>query len=264
MICIHFVALALRSEEWTPLSFFAPIWRIWMKYNSTYKGLKVLHYTNFWPYYWSWPYKRIWLFTLLREVSIEHLQRVRHANRGRLLLRTPGPIPYGICKCSFVETTETESYITPVYDTFPWLAVLPNLTLLLNIGFHRTSATGVACRQGTLTPPDTWSCHTLGKCSNVETNISWTCLVSGLLSFEHPSVLLFLLHPYQVSSKFTKQFLRRSWTFKKFPLDGRRRRTDVRQTTLMTIAHIRLRLIYGAIQCVIPWLIDPYLEKSII
>ena len=33
-----------------------------------------------------------------------------------------------------------------------------------------------------------WTC----KCSNVETNISWTCLVSGLLSFEHPSVLLFL------------------------------------------------------------------------
>ena len=31
------------------------------------------------------------------------------------------------------------------------------------------------------------------KCSNVETNISLTCLVSGLLSFEHPSVLLFLL-----------------------------------------------------------------------
>ena len=31
------------------------------------------------------------------------------------------------------------------------------------------------------------------KCFNVETNVSWTCLVSGLLSFEHPSVLLFLL-----------------------------------------------------------------------
>ena len=28
-----------------------------------------------------------------REVSIEHLQRVRHANKGRLLLRTPGPVP---------------------------------------------------------------------------------------------------------------------------------------------------------------------------
>ena len=28
-------------------------------------------------------------------------------------------------------------------------------------------------------------------CSNVETNLSWTCLVSGPLNFEHPSVLLF-------------------------------------------------------------------------
>ena len=48
----------------------------------------------FWSYYWSAPYYRIWLFTWLREVSIEHLQRVRHANRGRLLLRTPGPVPF--------------------------------------------------------------------------------------------------------------------------------------------------------------------------
>ena len=31
------------------------------------------------------------------------------------------------------------------------------------------------------------------KCSNFETNLSWTCLLSGLLSFEHQSVLLFLL-----------------------------------------------------------------------
>ena len=29
------------------------------------------------------------------------------------------------------------------------------------------------------------------KCSNVETNLSWTCLIFGLLSFEHPSVFLF-------------------------------------------------------------------------
>ena len=93
---------------------------------------------------------------------IEHMQRVRHANRGRLLLRTPGPVPYGIWKCSFVETTDKRSCRTPVYDTFPWLDFLPTLTLLLNIGFHRASATSVACRQGTLTPPDTWSCSTLG------------------------------------------------------------------------------------------------------
>ena len=31
--------------------------------------------------------------TELREVSIEPLQRVRHANRGRLLLRTPDSVP---------------------------------------------------------------------------------------------------------------------------------------------------------------------------
>ena len=64
-----------------------------------------------------------------------------------------------------------------------------------DIGFHRAAATGVACRQGTLTPPDTWSCPTLGLAIVLmfETNISWTCLVSRLLSFEHPSVLLFLL-----------------------------------------------------------------------
>ena len=33
------------------------------------------------------------LFTEFREVSIEHMQRVWHANRGRLLLRAPGPVP---------------------------------------------------------------------------------------------------------------------------------------------------------------------------
>ena len=38
----------------------------------------IRHYTSFWRYYWSGPYYRIWLFTKLREISIEHLQRVRH------------------------------------------------------------------------------------------------------------------------------------------------------------------------------------------
>ena len=40
---------------------------------------------------------------------------------------------------------------------------LPNLTFyLLMQGFHRTYATGSACQQRTLTPPDTWYCPTLG------------------------------------------------------------------------------------------------------
>ena len=43
------------------------------------------------------------------------------------------------------------------------LELLPNLTFYLIVhDFHRTYATGAACQQRTLTPPDTWSCPTLG------------------------------------------------------------------------------------------------------
>ena len=63
-------------------------------------------------------------FTYLREVSIEQLQRVWHANRGRLLLWTPGSVPLWDLQVFYVET-----------------------------------------------------------------NLFWTCLVSGILSFENPSVL---------------------------------------------------------------------------
>ena len=41
--------------------------------------------------------------------------------------------------------------------------LLPNLTFYLIVqGFHRTYATGAACQQRTLAPPDTWSCPTFG------------------------------------------------------------------------------------------------------
>ena len=40
---------------------------------------------------------------------------------------------------------------------------LPNLTLYrIARGFHRAFTTGAGCQQRTLTPPDTWSCPTLG------------------------------------------------------------------------------------------------------
>ena len=41
------------------------------------------------------------------------------------------------------------------------------------------------------------------KCSHVETNLSWTCLVFGLLSFEHSSVLLFC---FQLDDFVKKEF----------------------------------------------------------
>ena len=46
------------------------------------------------------------ILTLLLNFGGFHrtLQRVRLANRGCLLLRTPGPVPFGTCICSNVET----------------------------------------------------------------------------------------------------------------------------------------------------------------
>ena len=51
-------------------------------------------YTN------QWHFHRIRHFTELWQVSIEHLRRVWHADRGALLLRIPGPVPLGTCICS--------------------------------------------------------------------------------------------------------------------------------------------------------------------
>ena len=44
------------------------------------------------------PFTEFWV------VSIEHLRRVWHADRGRLLLRTPGPVPLGLANVLLVET----------------------------------------------------------------------------------------------------------------------------------------------------------------
>ena len=70
------------------------------------------------------------IWTLLPNLTfyLTRVQRVQHANRGRLLIPIPGHVPCGTCKCSCVET-----------------------------------------------------------------NLSWMCLVSGFLSFKHPSVLLVCL-----------------------------------------------------------------------
>ena len=57
-------------------------------------------------------------------VSIDHLQRVWHANRGRLLLRTPGPVPLGLAYVLLVET-----------KSFPNLSfILPNYALRISLG----------------------------------------------------------------------------------------------------------------------------------
>ena len=52
--------------------------------------------------------------------------------------------------------------IIPVCDIIIGHNIITEFDISPNISFHRASATGVACQQGTLTPPDTWSCPTLG------------------------------------------------------------------------------------------------------
>ena len=58
------------------------------------------------------------ILTLLPNFGGFHriLQRMRLANRGRLLLRTPGPVPFGTCICSNVETIL--SWTCHVYGPF--------------------------------------------------------------------------------------------------------------------------------------------------
>ena len=89
-----------KEDLWSERRSYQTIWgpplpnvtrhSVWWPYTMTPSIGQVLH--QLLPCYWSWPYYRIWLFILLREVSIEHLQRVRHANRVRFLIRTPGPV----------------------------------------------------------------------------------------------------------------------------------------------------------------------------
>ena len=79
-------------------------------------------------------------------------------------------------------------------DFWPFtdLDLLPNLTFYLIVwGFHRTFATGAACQQRTLTPPDTWSCPTFGLAYVLMSRPISPELISEVVSFEHPSELLF-------------------------------------------------------------------------
>ena len=70
------------------------------------------------------------ILTLLPNFGGFHrtLQRVRLANRGRLLLRTPGPVPFGTCICSNVETIL--SWTCHVYGPFEFRTSLGTSILL--------------------------------------------------------------------------------------------------------------------------------------
>ena len=68
------------------------------------------------------------------------LRKIRLANRGRLLLRTPGPVPFGTCICCNVETILSwtchvygpfefrTSRVTSILLLIVWMLLLPCLT----------------------------------------------------------------------------------------------------------------------------------------
>ena len=101
-------------------------------------------------------------------------------------LRTPGPIPFEICICSSNRNHTTYLWRLPIM-TFTEIYLTDLERFQENICNGCGMPTGDADSSGhlVLSHFGTW------MCSNVETNLSWTCLVSGPLNFEHPSVLLF-------------------------------------------------------------------------
>ena len=113
------------------------------------------HYTNFWP---------LLIWTLLPNLTFYLIVQGFHrtyATGAACQQRTLTPSGHLVLShlgFAFVHQIETT---LPNCDAYRiWHS--PKFTLPTWRGFNRIYATGVACQQGTLTPPDTWSCPTLG------------------------------------------------------------------------------------------------------
>ena len=114
------------------------------------------------------------VITLFREVSIGHLQRVRLADRGRLLLGTPGPVRFGTCICSNVETIL--SWTCHVYGPFEFrtslgTSILPliNDNILLNYVTQESRPCNDFLAPAMYAPKVRWKQAkkiTLGKCGD--------------------------------------------------------------------------------------------------
>ena len=83
------------------------------------------------------------ILTLLPNFGGFHrtLQRVRLANRGRLLIWTPGPLPFGTCICSYVEIIL--SWTCHIYGPFEFRTSLGTSILLPTVRFEPCSANEV-------------------------------------------------------------------------------------------------------------------------
>ena len=126
-----------------------------------------------WPWYHAWHslYYNVWV------VSMEHLQRVRHARRERLPLRTPGSVPdlRGLACAVIVETGFTDS-------SSSWRPCRPWLSLSWEVFMEHLRRVWRASRERVLfRTPGTVPLFGTCLCSNSWNQISRTCRVGTRL-----------------------------------------------------------------------------------
>ena len=72
------------------------------------------------------PFTEFWV------VSIEHLRRVWHADRGRLLLRLPGPVPLVLAYVLLVETNPSFSELVVIFPDYALRIYLGTFSISLS------------------------------------------------------------------------------------------------------------------------------------
>ena len=91
------------------------------------------------------------------QVSMDHLQRLRLANGWRLLIQIPGPLPFGTCICSNVETIHSWPYLVSGLWVSFRLSLCPSI-LLMDTVLQGSRDLLVSYSFGT-TSENTWNCH---------------------------------------------------------------------------------------------------------
>ena len=137
-------------------------------------------------YMTKWKHLLAWYDVAINSTMKTYILLVKF-KRGRLL--PPDTWSYPIWDLHlFIKPKQDYPLVTLTeYDLFTEIYITELETFQQNICNGCGMPAGDADSSGQLVLSHFGTC----MCSNVETNLSWTCLVSGLLNFEHPSVLLF-------------------------------------------------------------------------
>ena len=173
--CSIMVIMGILSTIWSPsLPNVAQHYGAW-PYSLTPSIDQTFH--NSWNFLYLIGHNyRVWSFTKFREIFIEQLQRVRHANRWRSLLRTPDHIPYRTCMCANVERSSDGRVVKLLACGARGPGSIPRLaTWITEIGYLLPPSRDMAeiplkRRKSSIQPTK----------SNVESRLSKTYQLSGL------------------------------------------------------------------------------------